>query len=57
MSIYSGNGSSIKEAYGQSKKTSKGGLWGYSNNNGGCGGLILIFTILVLGFILMLIFL
>jgi|GEM_PF-2849289 len=46
-----------QEAVGQSTETSKGGFWGYSNNNGGCGGLLLIFGILVIGIILMLIFL
>ncbi len=45
-----------QEAVGQSTETSKGGLWGYSNNNGGCGGLLLIFAILIIGFVLMLIF-
>lgn len=45
-----------EEAAGQSTETSKGGLWGYSNNNGGCVGLLIIFAILVIGFILMLIF-
>ena len=57
MSIYSGNKSSIKEAYGQSIKTTKGGLWGYSNNNGGCGGLLIILAVLVLVFFLLFIFL
>lgn len=56
MSIYSGNKSSIKEAYGQSIKTTKGGLWGYSNNNGGCGGLLIILAVLVLVFFLLFIF-
>jgi len=56
MSIYSCNKSSIKEAYGQSIKTTKGGLWGYSNNNGGCRGLLIILAVLVLVFFLLFIF-
>jgi hypothetical protein len=57
MPINSGEGTTLGEqAVGQSFETSRGGLWGYNNNNGGCGGLLLIFAILVIGFILMMIF-
>lgn len=57
MSTYHGKPTTLgQEAVGQSTKNSKGGLWGYSNNNGGCGGIIIIFAILIFGFILILIF-
>lgn len=45
-----------QEAIGQSTETSKGGLWGYSNNNGGCGGLLIILAVLVLIIFLLFIF-
>ena len=58
MPINSGKGTTIGEqAVGQSSETSKGGLWGYNDNNDGCGGLLLIFAILIVGFIFMVIFL